>query len=145
MPIATKVLFLLLKCLRNSVDPEQTAPIGAVCSGSTLFALILNLSVMLDNLLQQTTSADVIFQMHFFLGALRVRCEITLASAWEITKVIVFFNQRIWLSLNFFFYSFFFQRICYQFRLYTAIFSNRPIPKMLKNPLVIIRSLKIYN
>ena len=22
----------------NSVDPEQTAPIGAVCSGSTLFA-----------------------------------------------------------------------------------------------------------
>ena len=23
----------------NSVDPEQTAPIGAVCSGSTLFAI----------------------------------------------------------------------------------------------------------
>ena len=23
----------------NSVDPEHTAPIGAVCSGSTLFAL----------------------------------------------------------------------------------------------------------
>ena len=24
-----------------SVDPDQTAPIGAVCSGSTLFACIL--------------------------------------------------------------------------------------------------------
>ena len=32
----------------NSVDPDQTAPIGAVCSGSSLFAStgILNLSVM---------------------------------------------------------------------------------------------------
>ena len=27
--------------MANSVDPEQTAPIGAVCSGSTLFACIL--------------------------------------------------------------------------------------------------------
>ena len=58
--------------MANSVDPDQTAPIGAVCSGSTLFASILNASVMLGNYLQQTTSADVIFQMHFFLGALRV-------------------------------------------------------------------------
>ena len=94
--------------MANSVDPDQTAPIGAVCSGSTLFASILNLSVMLGNYLQQTTSADDIFrcfvlfdlilyvpstifhlyrdgsswvepvlsfffQMHFFLGALRVK------------------------------------------------------------------------
>ena len=29
---------------------------------------------MFDNYLQQTTSADVIFQMHFFLAALRVKC-----------------------------------------------------------------------
>ena len=58
--------------MTNSVDTDQTAPIGAVCSGSTLFASILNLSVMLGNYLQQTISADVIFQMHFFLGALRV-------------------------------------------------------------------------
>ena len=58
--------------MASSVDPDQTAPIGAVCSGSTLSASILNLSVMLGNYLQQTTSADVIFQMHFFLGALRV-------------------------------------------------------------------------
>ena len=55
-----------------SVDRDQTALIGAVCSGSTLFASILNLSVMLGNYLQQTTSAGVIFQMHLFLGALRV-------------------------------------------------------------------------
>ena len=32
--------------MANSVDPDQTAPIGAVCSGSTLFASILNLSVI---------------------------------------------------------------------------------------------------
>ena len=44
------------------VDPDQTAPIGAVCSGSTLFASILYSSVMLDNYLQQTTSADDIFR-----------------------------------------------------------------------------------
>ena len=54
--------------MANSVDPDQTAPIGAVCSGSTLFASILYSSVMLENYLQQTTSADVIFQMHFFLA-----------------------------------------------------------------------------
>ena len=27
--------------MANSVNPHQTAPIGAVCSGSTLFACIL--------------------------------------------------------------------------------------------------------
>ena len=42
--------------------------IGAVCSGSTLFASILNSSVMLGNYLQQTTSADNIFRCIFFLG-----------------------------------------------------------------------------
>ena len=44
--------------MANSVDPDQTAPIGAVCSGSTLYASILILLVMLGNYLQQTTSAD---------------------------------------------------------------------------------------
>ena len=58
--------------MANSLDPDQTAPIGAVCSGSTLFASILNSSVMLGNYLQQTTSADDIFRFNFFLGALRV-------------------------------------------------------------------------
>ena len=51
--------------MANSVDPEQTAPTGAVCSGSTLFASILNSSVMLGNYLQQTTSADDIFKCIF--------------------------------------------------------------------------------
>ena len=62
--------------MANSVDPDQTAPIGAVCSGSTPFASILNLSVMLGNYLQQTTSAVNIFRCIFFLGTLRVNpCE----------------------------------------------------------------------
>ena len=51
--------------MANSVDPDQTAPIGAVCSGSMLFASILNSSVMLGNYLQQTTSADDIFSAFF--------------------------------------------------------------------------------
>ena len=58
--------------MANSVEPDQTAPTGAVCSGSTLFASILNSSVMLDifcnRRLQQTT-----FPNAFFLGALRAR------------------------------------------------------------------------
>ena len=54
--------------MANSVDPDQTAPIGAVCSGSTLFASILNLSVMLGKYFQQTTSADNIFRCFFFLA-----------------------------------------------------------------------------
>ena len=54
--------------MANSVDPDQTAPIGAVCSGSTLFASILNLSVILGNYLQQMTSADDIFRCIFFLA-----------------------------------------------------------------------------
>ena len=44
--------------MANSVDPDQTAPIGAVCSGSMLFTSLHNSSVMLGNYLQQTTSAD---------------------------------------------------------------------------------------
>ena len=55
-----------------SVDPDQTAPVGSVCSVSTLFASMLNSSVMLGNHLKQTTSADDIFRCIFFLWALRV-------------------------------------------------------------------------
>ena len=51
-----------------SVDPDQTAPIGAVCSGSTLFSSILNSPIILGNYLQQTTSADDIFRCIFFLA-----------------------------------------------------------------------------
>ena len=51
--------------MANSEDLDQTAPIGAVFSGSTLFSSILNLSVMPGNNLQQTTSADDIFRCIF--------------------------------------------------------------------------------
>ena len=54
--------------MANSVDPDQTASIGAVCSGSTLFASILNSSVMLGNYLQQTTSTDDISDAFFSLA-----------------------------------------------------------------------------
>ena len=40
--------------MANGVDSDQTTPIGAVCSGSSLFASIHNSSVMLGNYLQQT-------------------------------------------------------------------------------------------
>ena len=70
--IATKVVCFsrLLKCLR-SLYGKQCGPrtdcsyIGAVCSGSTLFASILNLSVMLGNNLQQTTYSDAFFSWRF--------------------------------------------------------------------------------
>ena len=58
--------------MANSVDPDQTVPIGAVYSGSTLFASVINSSVMLGNYLQQTTSADDILDA-FFLGTLWVK------------------------------------------------------------------------
>ena len=51
--------------MANSLDPDQTAPIGAVCSGSTLFASMLNSPIMFVNYLQQTTSADDIFRCIF--------------------------------------------------------------------------------
>ena len=54
--------------MANSVVPDQTAPIGAVCSGSTLFASILYSPVMLGYNLQQTASADDIFRFIFFLA-----------------------------------------------------------------------------
>ena len=56
--------------MANSVDPDQTAPIGAVCSGSTLFASLLNSSVMLGSYMQQRTPADDIFRCIFFFLAL---------------------------------------------------------------------------
>ena len=52
--------------MANNVDPDQTAPIGAVCSGFSLVASILNSSVMFGNYSQQTTSADDIFRCGFF-------------------------------------------------------------------------------
>ena len=51
--------------MANSGDPDQTAPIEAVCSGSMLFASIPSSSIMLGDYLQQTTSADDIFRCIF--------------------------------------------------------------------------------
>ena len=51
--------------MANSVGPDQTAPIGAVCSGSTLYASIINFSVMLGSYLQQTTFSDAFFSWPF--------------------------------------------------------------------------------
>ena len=48
--------------MAKSMDPDQTAPIGAVCFGFVLLAAILNSSVILGNYLQQTTLADDIFK-----------------------------------------------------------------------------------
>ena len=66
VPIATKVVCfsaeMFKKTMANSVDPDQTAPTGAVCSGSTLFASVLISSVKLGNYLQQSISADDIFR-----------------------------------------------------------------------------------
>ena len=51
--------------MANSVDPEQSAPIGAVCSGAPLFVSILNSSAMVGNYLQQTTFSDAFFSWRF--------------------------------------------------------------------------------
>ena len=50
-----------------SKDPDQTAPIVAFCSGSTLFASILKFVINV----WQIFAADNIFRC-IFLGALRV-------------------------------------------------------------------------
>ena len=67
--------------MANSVDPDQTAPIGAVCSGSTLFASMLNSSVIQGSYLQQTTSADDILDAFFswrfkgYYGLFNISCK----------------------------------------------------------------------
>ena len=82
-PIATKVVCFspLLKCLR-SLYGKQCVPRSdcSYCSGSTLFAAILNSSVLLGNYLQQTTSADNIFRCIFFLAlkGLTYKCTVKL-------------------------------------------------------------------
>ena len=50
--------------MANSVDPDQTAPIGAVCSGSTLFASILKFG----SNIRQLFAADDINRCIFFLA-----------------------------------------------------------------------------
>ena len=71
------------------MDPDQTAPVGAVCFGSMLFASILNSSVMLGNYLQQTTFSDA-----FFLGALRVTYVLVL----KMDRKDVYFDKTLGLA-----------------------------------------------
>ena len=62
--------------MANSVDPDQTAPIGAVCSGSRLFvSSILNFFSNVRQLFAADDFSRQHFQMHFFLGALRVKMQ----------------------------------------------------------------------
>ena len=63
--------------MTKSLDPDQTAPIGAVCSGSNLFASKLK---FVRNV-RQLFAADDYSRRHFsdvfFLGALRVKTGFT--------------------------------------------------------------------
>ena len=61
--------------MTNNVDPDQTAAIGAVCSGSMLFA-----SILVRQLFAAKDFSRRHFQMHFFLDALRVNFN------WSICK-----------------------------------------------------------
>ena len=82
--------------MANSVDPDQTAPIGAVCYASTLIASILNLSVMLGNYLQQTTSTDDIFRCIFFLALYGLKFDPISNSQWkEVAFVNICASRRI--------------------------------------------------
>ena len=76
--------------MANSEDPDQTAPIGAVCSGSMLFASILNLSVMLGNYFRQTTSADNIFRCIYFLALKGLRHGFLYVEIYSTVQKLIF-------------------------------------------------------
>ena len=54
--------------MTNRVDPDQTAPIGAVCSGFTLFASILKFIINVWQLFAADDFSRRDFQMHFSLA-----------------------------------------------------------------------------
>ena len=56
--------------MQNSVERDQTAPIGAVCSVSTLFASILEFASNVRQLFAAEDSSTRHFSDAFFLGAL---------------------------------------------------------------------------
>ena len=51
--------------MANSVDPDQTAPLGAVWSGSTLLVSMLKLVLDVSIYMQQMSSADDTFKCIF--------------------------------------------------------------------------------
>ena len=59
--------------MANGVDPDQAAPIGAVCSGSTLFASVLKFVSNVRQLFAADDFSRRHLQMRFFLSALRVK------------------------------------------------------------------------
>ena len=61
--------------MTNSVDHDQTAPIGAVWSGSTLFASILKFVCNVWKLFAAYDFSRRHFSDAFFLGALRVNTQ----------------------------------------------------------------------
>ena len=80
--------------MANNMGPDQTAPIGAVCSWSTLFASILNFSVMLLLFTADDFSRRH-FQMHFFLGALRVKYKSIKSINQSKVKMKISFNENV--------------------------------------------------
>ena len=54
--------------MANSEDPDKTAPIGAVSSGSTLFASMLIFVSNVSQLLAADDFSRRYFQMDFFLA-----------------------------------------------------------------------------
>ena len=81
------------------MDPDQTSPLGAVWSGSTLFAYMQNVSL---KSLQEDAADDIYKQTAFsdadFLGALRVntfhckmpqRINISIPSIFSVILVIL--------------------------------------------------------
>ena len=54
--------------MTNSKDPDQTAPIAAVCSGFTLDASFLKFASNIGQLLAADDFSRRHFQMHFFLA-----------------------------------------------------------------------------
>ena len=61
--------------MANSVDPDQTAPKGAVCSGSTLFCFYTKFVSNVRQLFAADDYSRRHFQIPFFLGALRVKLQ----------------------------------------------------------------------
>ena len=92
--------------MANSMDPDQTAPVGAVCSGSTLFASIINSSVMLGDHLQQKTSAENIFRCVFFSSRFKGYCKLwqnSVDSVHHISLNIHIHDSLYWQSKQGFF------------------------------------------
>ena len=63
--------------MANSVDPDQTAPVGAVCHSLGPHSLLQAYTLFVSNA-RQLVAADEFsrryFQKHFFLGVLTANC-----------------------------------------------------------------------